>query len=169
VTRRLALAIGLVFAIIATQAPEFAQQYRQRLGGALDELHRIIARFDAETAAEALSREQGLARLEQNDDPLARERGEAIASDIERSEKLERQQQDFAQAGSFARLTALARDYDPTMFSRAFAAFEPAVPTSIEGLTAGALGLAFGWAATHIVAWPIRRRFSARRDEERRA
>ena len=37
-TRRLALAIGLVFAIIAAQAPEFAQQYRQRLGGALDEL-----------------------------------------------------------------------------------------------------------------------------------
>jgi len=169
VTRRLALAIGLVFAIIAAQAPEFAQQYRQRLGGALDELHRIIARFDAETAAQSLSREQGLARLEHNDDPLARERGEAIVSDIERAGKLERQQRDFAEAGSFARLTALARDYDPAMVSRAIAAFEPAVPTSIEGLVAGALGLAFGWAATHIVAWPIRRRYRQRQSEQRRA
>jgi hypothetical protein len=169
VTRRLALAIGFLCAIIAAQAPEFAQQYRQRLGGALDELHRVIAQFDVETAAQSLSREQGLARLERNDDPLARERGEAVASDVERAQKLERQQQDFAEAGSFARLTALARDYDPTMASRALAAFETAVPTSIEGLVAGALGLAFGWATTHVVAWPLRRRFGSRRGEERRA
>ncbi|MBR7518809.1 DUF2937 family protein, partial [Mycobacterium tuberculosis] len=33
-----------------SQAPEFAQQYRQRLGGAVDELQTIIARFSADAA-----------------------------------------------------------------------------------------------------------------------
>lgn len=42
----------LVFLIIASsavlfsQAPEFAQQYRQRLGGAIDELTTSIQSFD---------------------------------------------------------------------------------------------------------------------------
>ena len=46
--RRLALAIGLVCGLLGTQAPEFAQQYRQRLAGAVDELSRVVATFDAE-------------------------------------------------------------------------------------------------------------------------
>jgi hypothetical protein len=46
--RRLALAIAVLAGLIGSQGPEFAQQYRQRLGGALEELHRIIAEFDAE-------------------------------------------------------------------------------------------------------------------------
>jgi len=40
--RRLAVAIALIAGL------EFAQQYRQRIGGALDELRRIVAEFDAE-------------------------------------------------------------------------------------------------------------------------
>jgi hypothetical protein len=53
--RRLALAIGLIVGLIGSQGPEFAQQYRQRIGGALDELKHIVAEFDAETARERLT------------------------------------------------------------------------------------------------------------------
>ena len=53
--RRLALAIGLLCGLIGTQWPEFSQQYRQRLGGALDELSRIVAAFDAEAASRSLT------------------------------------------------------------------------------------------------------------------
>ena len=48
--RRLSMAIGLLCGLAATQAPEFAQQYRQRLAGAVDELSRIVNQFDAEAA-----------------------------------------------------------------------------------------------------------------------
>jgi hypothetical protein len=41
--RRLALAIALIAGLLGSQGPEFAQQYRQRIGGALDELKRIVA------------------------------------------------------------------------------------------------------------------------------
>ena len=49
--RRLALAIAVLAGLIGSQAPEFAQQYRQRLGGALEELNRIVSEFDAEVRA----------------------------------------------------------------------------------------------------------------------
>ena len=49
-TRRLAAAIGLLFALLGMQGPEFTQQYRQRLGGALDELKRAVSVFDADAA-----------------------------------------------------------------------------------------------------------------------
>ena len=39
----------------ASQLPEFAQQYRQRLGGALEELTRIVAEFDASAARSQLT------------------------------------------------------------------------------------------------------------------
>jgi hypothetical protein len=52
--RRLALAIALIAGLVGSQGPEFAQQYRQRIGGALDELKRIVADFDDEAAREGL-------------------------------------------------------------------------------------------------------------------
>ena len=43
ILRRLAFAVSLLLGALASQLPEFAQQYRQRLGGAIDELQRIVA------------------------------------------------------------------------------------------------------------------------------
>ena len=55
------------------QWPEFSQQYRQRLGGALDELRRVVAAFEAEAASHALTPAEAVGRLKTNPDPLARE------------------------------------------------------------------------------------------------
>ena len=54
--RRLALAIAVLAGLIGSQGPEFAQQYRQRLGGALEELNRIVSEFDAEVQRQNLTR-----------------------------------------------------------------------------------------------------------------
>ena len=86
--RRLALAIAVLAGLIGSQAPEFAQQYRQRLGGALEELNRIVSEFDTEIQRQNLSRAEALKRLEDNSDPLARERGEDMDKAIERAERL---------------------------------------------------------------------------------
>ena len=88
--RRLALAIAVLAGLIGSQAPEFAQQYRQRLGGALEELNRIVSEFDTEVQRQNLSRAEALKRLEDNSDPLARERGEDMDKAIDRSERLNR-------------------------------------------------------------------------------
>ena len=88
---RFALAVAVLAGLIGSQAPEFAQQYRQRLGGALEELNRIIAEFEGEVRAENFTPAEGLRRLEANADPLARERGEDIAEAMDRAKRLNEQ------------------------------------------------------------------------------
>jgi hypothetical protein len=161
--RRLALAIGLLCGLIGTQWPEFSQQYRQRLGGALDELRRIVAAFDAEAASRSLTPAEGVARLENNADPLARERGADIASDTAREARLERALADMRDAGPLRRLVVMARDLDAPTASQTLRDFEPAVPVTSESLIVGGLALLAGWGGTHLCAWPIRRRWRARR------
>jgi hypothetical protein len=63
--------IALLAGLIGSQGPEFAQQYRQRLGGALEELDRIVSEFDAEVRRQNLTPAEGLKRLEDNSDSLA--------------------------------------------------------------------------------------------------
>jgi hypothetical protein len=160
--RRLALAIGVLFALAGSQLPEFAQQYRQRLGGAIDELNRMITQFDSEVAAESLTRAQGVDRLKANPDSLAQERGAAIESDVDRAARLTRQQQAFRIGGPLTRLASLIENFDPATASQAIRDYEPAVPITFEAFVVGGVALVFGWAATHLCAWPIRRRLRRR-------
>ncbi len=166
--RRLAVAIGLLLALLGSQLPEFAQQYRQRLGGALDELNRMVGQFDSEVAGQSLTRAQGLDRLAKNDDPLARQRAEAVSGEIDRATRLERQQDSMKSAGPLTRIAAMIENYDAPMLHQAIADYEPGVPVTVEALIIGAIGLVIGWSATHLFAWPIRRR-RARRTAERPA
>jgi hypothetical protein len=167
--RRIALAIGLIFALAGSQIPEFAQQYRQRLGGAIDELNRMIAEFDHEAAGESLTREQGVARLKANPDALAQQRGAAIENDVERAARLARQQEGFKLGGSLTRLASLVENFDPTTLAQAIRDYEPAVPISLEAFVVAGVALLVGWGATHLCAWPIRRRLGKRRTELRGA
>ncbi len=156
--RRFALAIGLLFAVCASQLPEYVQQYRQRLGGAVEELKRIVAQFDAEAQAQSLTREQGIARLSGNPDPLVQARGTDMQTDVDRERRLEEQQQAFAEAGPISQYWVLVERLDPTLASQAYAIFQPALPLTPSGFIAGAVGLLAGWAGTHAMARPFRRR-----------
>jgi Protein of unknown function (DUF2937) len=160
--RRLALAIGLLCALAGSQLPEFAQQYRQRLGGAIDELDRMIAQFDADADAQALTRAQGVERLKTNPDALAKERGAAIETDIEREARLTRQREAFKIGGPLTRLASLIENFDPATAGKAIRDYEPAVPITFEAFVVGGIALVIGWGATHLCAWPIRRRLRAR-------
>ena len=155
---RLALAIALLAGLIGSQGPEFAQQYRQRLGGAIDELNRIVAKFDAEAQRENLTPAQGLSRLNQNADPLARQRGEAMVETIDRANRLEGQLQAMALAGPLMRLFVMAKDFDPQIAESTLETYEPAAPLTFEALVAAGVAAVWGWGATHLIAWPLKRR-----------
>ena len=156
--RRLALAIALAAGLLGSQGPEFAQQYRQRLGGALDELRRIVAEFDAEASSHSLTPSDAVQRLEANADPLARKRGEDMDHTIARENRLEQQFQTMASAGPLKRLYVMVTDFDPQIARSALDAYEPAVPITPEALTAGGAAAVLGWATTRLVALPFRRR-----------
>ncbi len=156
--RRFALAVGLLFAVCASQLPEYLQQYRQRLGGAAEELKRIVAQFDTEAEAQTLTREQGIARLRDNPDPLVQARGTDMQIDVDRKRRLGAQQKAFAESGPISQYWVLIERLDPTLAGQAYAIYQPALPLTPSGFMTGAVGLVAGWAGTHAMARPFRRR-----------
>ena len=158
ILRRVVFFLALVLAVIASQAPEFAQQYRQRLGGAIDELNRVIGEFDADAARMQMDRSTGLDRLLGNPDTFVRQRGEQVRADVERAARLEGQLRSYQEAGPFWRLVAFARDHEPEIARRAAENFEPAVPVTSEGLAATVAGFLVGWLGGRALIAPIQRR-----------
>lgn len=143
--RVLALAIGLFAGLAASQAPEFAQQYRQRIGGAIDELRRVVATFDDNARAEGVTREQMIGRFKANADPTVQRDGDDKDRIVDRLGRLERQRDAVANAGPFARLAVLARGFDGQLARATYLDFEPAWPATSEGLVIGGAGFLLGW------------------------
>ncbi|MQT13345.1 DUF2937 family protein [Segnochrobactrum spirostomi] len=145
--RTLAIILALLVGAAFAQVPEFGQQYRQRLGGAIGELQAIIAGFDQDAKAHGLDRQAALARLRQNQDLVVQDQAVRMAGIAARLDKLEAQDEAYRTAGPFGRLVAILDNYDPTLVEGTLASYEPAIPTTLEGaVTAGA-----GFFATLIV------------------
>lgn len=158
VSRTVGVGAGLLCAIAASQAPEFAQQYRQRLGGAIDELKTVVERFDADAASQNLDRQTALRRLSANPDPLAQRRAADASLNAARLSDLERQREKMQEAGSFGRIVSMVAESDPDVMHGTTAQFEPAVPTTLEGAAAAGGGFLVGYALIRLMARPFRRR-----------
>jgi len=137
------LAVGIaaaIGAVTAAQLPEFAQQYRQRLGGALEEMREVVSRFDADAARSSLTREEALARYGATEEPFLRDQGEAAAGSIVRYEKLAEQRVQLDSAPPLLRPAVILRNPDPRVMRGAWADYEPGLPTTAAGLVWAALG-----------------------------
>ncbi len=153
VLRTIGLALGLLGGTVAAQGPEFAQQYAQRLGGATDELRRVVTTFERDAAATGASREAALDRLRASGDPLAVRRGEAAREDMERLKTLTEQQQALATAsGPLGRMVALIRNPDLPLTRATYRDYAPAVPTTADGLIAGFLGFLATWGGWRVLS-----------------
>lgn len=155
---RVALFFAFLFGFTATQAPEFWQQYQQRLGGAIDELAAIVAQFDKDAAAQHVDESQAVTRLEANSDPLAQGRGVEMQHIIDRLAKLRRAAAAFNSSNVVSKWIALARTFDPAIAARAYEAYQPAVPTTTDGFISGLIGFVIGGALVHLIGLPIRHR-----------
>lgn len=158
IVRTLALAVGLAGGVASSQLPEYAQQYRQRLGGAIDEISRIMKEFDADAARMGMTREQGIARLAANADSFVSVRGERLREDSARLARLQRQRETFETAGAFRRVMVMASDVDPAIARGAWSTFEPAVPVTVEGFAMAGAGFLAGYRALRFIMWPVSRR-----------
>lgn len=153
-----ALAGGLT----ASQYPEYAQQYHQRLGGAVEELATVIENFDQDATSQGLSRDQALARYQTSSDHFLVERGKSMTETIARYENLKAHQIALQDAGPVEQFTAFASHLDPKLMSATLESYKPAVPVTPPGFTFAGLGLLFGWGIFRliwsVVAFPFRRR-----------
>ncbi len=138
--RTIAVAIAAVVGIGASQLPEFGQQYRQRLGGAVDELRRVAASFDQDASNNGLDRPAALAEMSRNPSGLVQDRAASMSETMERLGDLEAQQQAFRDAGAFGRLYTLTTHFDPPLVNATWQDYEPAVPVTSEGFVAAGGG-----------------------------
>jgi hypothetical protein len=158
VVRRLALFFALLAGLAMTQLPEYAEQYRQRLGGAIDELSALVARFDSDSQQAGLTEQGGIDRLRANTDRFVQQRGIQMQDLIARLQRLLETQKQMDGDGPVGRLTTLATHYDQMIASRAYQSFQPAVPASLEALVLGAIGFVFGGGLIHLAGRPFRRK-----------
>ena len=161
--RRFALFLALVAGVAMTQLPEFVQQYRQRLGGAIDELAANVARFESDSAQQGLTQSGGIDRLRANPDRFVRQRGEQEQDNVLRLQTLREAQAQFRSEGQIAGLVTFATHYDARIARGAFDEFAPAVPTSPEAFVLGAIGFLFGGGVVTMTGHQVRR--SRRRRE----
>ncbi len=167
IMRIVAFGLGLLGGITASQGPEFGQQYRQRLGGAIDELRQVIQRFDMDAQASGETRESAIARLRSNADDFVSRQGAAMQANAERLGRLETHRETMMQAGPFARVALMVRDGDRDLMQAVYRDFEPALPVTEEGLLSSAVGFIAVWGGLLLLAGFIRSLW--RRPRSRRA
>src|SRR5260370_38592423 len=136
----LLVAISVVFAALFGQAPEFAQQYAQRLGGAIDELDRIARHFDEDSLRSGYDRPGALALMGRNQEQLVRDQATRMSETIDRLANLRAQQTAMNQRGPFTRIFAFAVGYDRELASRTWRDFDFALPLSIDAILFTCIG-----------------------------
>ena len=153
---------GLALAIVFSQFPEYAQQYTQRLGGAVDELRVITAEFDAAAIDAGLTRAAALQRYEAVDDTFVVGRGRSMRRTFERYQALQATLEDIRGAMGWERLALLPSYFDTDVGRRTLENYVPAVPVTLEGFAYAGLGFVAGYAISSalvaLLMLPLRRR-----------
>lgn len=174
--RSLSVLAGAALAVALSQFPEYAQQYTQRLGGAVDELHRVVADFDQQAARDGLTPQQALAHYQASPDRFLVQQGQSMAHTIARYDQLSAMLGRIRGATPLERMTMLPDFADSEIGQRTLDDFRPAVPVTPEGLLWAAIGLIAGYGIMRLLAelavWPFKRAYwrrQLRREQEREA
>ncbi len=160
--RLIAGAGGIALALVLSQFPEYAQQYTQRLGGAVDELRVITQDFDRAAETGGLDRAQALARYNASNDDFLAGRGTSMSATFQRYEMLSSTLSKIEGAGPVERLQALPAYLDTDIGRRTLEAYRPAMPVTVEGIFYAGAGFILGYLVVsglvRFCALPFRRR-----------
>jgi hypothetical protein len=142
---RILIVIAMLLGGTATsQLPEFSQQYRQRLGGAIDALEEVLADFNRDALRHGLTPAEAIARQKASEDPFVRSRGDSMLNAEIRLSRLKLQQAELETAGPFERLVVFARGFDPQLAKATASDYEPAVPVTTAGFASAGIGALAG-------------------------
>ena len=124
--RRLPLVLfALVFAIAFSQVPVFVQEYEQRLGGAIDELARVIDRDRENAQAVGLSLNAFLQKHELSTDEAFHRTGEAMRERIDRHARLSQSAAALDAAPAWKKPLLVAESPDREIVRGAWERFRP--------------------------------------------
>ncbi|MEM9629722.1 MAG: DUF2937 family protein [Pseudomonadota bacterium] len=143
--RVLVIIVMLISGTATSQLPEFSQQYRQRLGGAIDALEEVLADFRRDASQFGLSVQEAIERQRASEDPFIKARGNSMAVANFRLSSLKRQQQELSGAGSIERLVIFVRGFDRRLAHATAQDYQPAVPVTVAGLLSAGIGALCGF------------------------
>ena len=147
----------VVGAVTLSQAPEFFQQYLQRLGGHLDEARVVLSRYEAVARASGVTLAQLIEMTRtQTALPVAK-LGGLIAEAQLRVETLASAEMALRSASLFARPFVFIAHVDAGIARGTWAVFKPAVPVTVEGAIYAGAGMVLALMAYQFcVVAPVR-------------
>ncbi len=145
-------------AVCAAQAPEFFQQYLQRLGGHLAEINRQLAAYEAAAQAAGKPLAQFVADTIAQTDPGLAKLGATMEATAHRADALAAAHTALADASVWSRPWEFITHLDLEIARGTAAIFKPAVPTTAEGAVYAAVGIGIAFAVWHLlIRLPLRR------------
>lgn len=139
-SKTVTIASAMAGLAVFSQAPEFAQQYRQRIGGAVDELKMVVVEFDKDASGSQMSRQEALNELTGSLETFPRNRGESMTKTISRHERLSEQREWLEKSHPLTRPLLVLKSPDSKLLNRAWEIYEPALPLTAPGALYGGLG-----------------------------
>ena len=165
IVRTLTLVGALLGGAGMSQFPEYAQQYEQRLAGAVDEMRVVVQNFDNALDQLGQTREQAFAPGQVLSDREGKLLGNA-RTNIDRLAFLEKSLAKVQNASTFDQLVSAPRVLDQKVAARAYDDFKPAIPLTVEGIACAGLGFIAGWIIFGLLfrflAFPFRRKQKAK-------
>jgi hypothetical protein len=137
-------------AILFSQGPEFMQQYLQRLGGHLDEARHQLAIYHNTSAQAGLSFDQFVAKTNANADTDVARLGGVMADAADRVISLQSAHDALFHSALWERPFIFVRHLDIGIARATGAAYQPAVPTTAEGLVYALSGMLLILALYHL-------------------
>jgi hypothetical protein len=138
--QKLFAVFSLLSALLFSQIPELVQQYRQRLGGAVDELGAFVRNFDEDSRRSGYDRVGALAVMMGNPEKLVREQAQRMKEYVQRLDRLSQQQSALASGLTLAGFVSVLSNYDQPIMAEAWNAFAPAFPMTMWGAVFAIIG-----------------------------
>jgi hypothetical protein len=145
----------VVGAVLFSQGPEFMQQYLQRLGGHLDEARRQLATFQKTASQAGLSLDEFIHKTGTNVDPDVARLGGVMTESADRVASLQSAHDALLGSALWERPLVFVRHLDVDIARATGAVYQPAVPTTAEGLVYALIGMLFILALYHLGAKKI--------------
>jgi hypothetical protein len=158
----------VVGAVLFSQAPEFMQQYLQRLEGHLDEARLAVGKFKDAAAQAGMTLDQLVSSASQNPDPAMGKLGGVVHESVARVDALAASDAALRGASTLTRPFVFLAHADWGIARATLSIYRPAVPTTFEGMVYSAMGIVVVVGFYHLVVRrPIVRHFqkkAARRE-----
>jgi len=143
---------------VFSQAPEFMQQYLQRLGGHLGEARRQLAQFEELAREAGRTLQQLAAQYAANTDPAVAGMGHLIGETQARVATLAASEAALHDASIWGRPFVFLRQLDGEIARGTASVFKPAMPTTLEGACYALVGVIVILAFYHGILAPLIRR-----------